>query len=148
MALRSTQITDRLAALLATAKGSGYPSAVGSRVLVGQVKGAEQQAPCVFLLPERETEEELYNRKGVIARDYRLAAYAKRSAHPSLSEHALVDQIIYDLRKVLETRDATLAGLLESGPRLLQVTPGFHEDGGQIVGAALSYQLQYRQAAS
>ena len=34
MALRSTQITDRLAALLATAKGSGYPSAVGSRVLV------------------------------------------------------------------------------------------------------------------
>lgn len=146
MALVPTSITDRLKTLLQGCKGTSYPSNVGTTVLVGQVKGAEQQAPCLFMIPERETADQRYAQH-LMTRTYRLAAFAKLSAHPTLSEHGLIDQIIYDVRKVMETRDSTLAALTNGTPQFISAQPGYHEDGGQIVGAALEYQITFNQAA-
>ncbi len=148
MALLATSITDRLAALLANCQGTSYPSNVGTTVLVGQVKGAEQQAPCCFLIPERQTAEGRYAQHQV-QREYRIAAFARLSDHPTLSEHGLIDQIIRDLRQVLETRDAGTGGLVSLGAEIAfdAAQPGYHEEGGQIVGAALTYRITYTQAA-
>lgn len=144
-----TQITDRIAALLRTAIGPGYPSAVGTTVLIGQVKGAEQQAPACFVIPETLNAEPKYAAHQ-ITRAYRIAAFAKLSSHPAYSEHGLVDQIIRDVRAVLETRDAVPAiGLvaLDATVQFQSAAPGYHEDGGQLVGAALQYQITFTQAA-
>ena len=144
-----TQITDRLATLLATCKGAGYPSQVGTTVLVGQVKGAEQQAPAIFVIPETVNVAAKYG-NDLITRGYRLAAFAKLSDHPTYSEHGLIDQIIRDVRAVMETRDATATiGLIALGAtvQFQNAAPGYHEDGGQLVGAALQYQIVFTQAA-
>lgn len=147
--LKPTVITDRIAALLATATGIGYPSLVGTSVLVGQVKGAEQQAPCVFIIPEQEQFDGAYGQH-LMRRDYRLAAFAALSGYPTYSEHGLIDQIIYDVRKIMETRDGTAGiGLAAIGAevRFVSATPGYHEDGGDLVGAALQYTLHFTQAS-
>ena len=148
MTLLATTITDRIASLLGTCKGASYPSNVGTTPLVGQVKGADQQAPCVFLLPERVTVEGRYAMHQV-ARDYRIVAFARLSDHPTLSEHGLVDQIIRDVRQVLEARDGGTGGLVSLGAEISfqGATPGYHDDGGQIVGASLTYRITYPQAA-
>lgn len=148
MALLATSITDRLAALVATCKGASYPSLVGTTVLVGQIKGVEQQAPCCFVIPERVTAEGRYAQHQ-ITREYRLCAFARLSSHPTLSEHALIDQIIRDLRQVVEKRDGGTGGLVSLGAEISfqGAQPGYHEDGGQLVGAALTYRLTYPQAA-
>ena len=144
-----TQITDRLAALLRTCTGAGYPSQVGTQVLVGQVKGAEQQAPAIFVIPETLNAEPKYGNH-LITRGYRLAAFALLSSHPTYAEHGLIDQIIRDVRAVLETRDAVASiGLIALGAtvQFQNAAPGYHEDGGQLVGAALQYQISFPQAA-
>lgn len=145
----STQITDRLATLLTACQGVYYPSGVGAAVFIGQTKGAEQQAPCVFVIPERATSEGRYHQEQV-SRDYRIAAFARLSDHPSATEHGLIDQIIADVRRALEARDAVATiGLVALGAeiRFQGATPGYHEDGGQLVGAALQYQLIFTQAS-
>ena len=145
----STQITDRLATLLTACQGVYYPSGVGAAVSIGQTKGAEQQAPCVFVIPERATTEGRYHQEQV-SRDYRIAAFARLSDHPSATEHGLIDQIIRDVRSVMETRDATATiGLIALGATIQfqNAAPGYHEDGGQLVGAALQYQIIFTQAA-
>lgn len=145
MPLLQTQITDRIATLLATCKGVSYPSLVGTTVKVGQARGAEQQAPAIFVMPEVEQASGLYATQ-LITRTFRLAAFAKLSAHPTYSEHGLIDQIIRDVRKVMETRDSTLVGY-GANVKFISATPGYHEDGGQLVGASLQYEIQYPQAA-
>ncbi len=147
-ALLATRITDCLAVLLAECQGSAYPSQCGTTVLVGQVKGAEQQAPATFVIPELSRSDGKY-RSEINTRDYRLAAFARLSDHPSYSEHGLIDQIIADVRDVMESRDAQVrAGLVSLGAevRFSQATPGYHEDGGDLVGAALQYQIVFSQA--
>lgn len=147
--LLASQITERLATLLTACQGVSYPSQVGATVLIGQTKGAEQQAPCVFLIPERATIEGRYAQQQT-SRDYRVAAFARLSDHPTDTEHGLIDQIIDDVRRALEARDGVATiGLAALGAeiRFQGSTPGYHEDGGQLVGAALQYQLVFTQAS-
>lgn len=147
--LLATRITERLATLLAACQGVGYPSNVGTSVFIGQTKGAEQQAPCVFLIPERATTEGRYHQQQT-SRDYRIAAFARLSDHPGDTEYGLIDQIIDDVRRALEARDGVATiGLAALGAELKfqGSTPGYHEDGGQLVGAALQYQLVFHQAS-
>lgn len=149
MSIRATQISDRLAVLLADCQGDDYPSQCGETVLVGQVKGAEQQAPAIFIIPEVLRVEGRYGMQQVV-RDYRLAAFALLSDHPTMSEHALIDQIITDVRDVMESRDRqSRSGLVALGAevRFQQAQPGYHEDGGDLVGAALQYQVVFTQAS-
>lgn len=144
-----TQITDRIKALLETCIGASYPSLVGTTVWVGQVKGAEQQAPAIFVIPETINVDNRYA-NDQIKRNYRLAAFALLSSHPTYSEHGLIDQIIRDVRAVMETRDAVAdIGLIALGAtvQFQSAAPGYHEDGGQLVGAALQYQITFSQAA-
>jgi hypothetical protein len=85
-------------------------------------------------------------RKQQISRDYRVAAFARLSDHPTDTEHGLIDQIIDDVRRALEARDGVATiGLAALGAelRFQGATPGYHEDGGQLVGAALQYQLVF-----
>ena len=147
--LLATRITDRLAVLLADCQGTAYPSQCGTTVLVGQVKGAEQQAPAIFVIPELSRTDRQYGSE-IVTRDYRLAAFARLSDHPDYSEHGLIDQVIADVREVMESRDAQFrAGLVSLGAevRFVSATPGYHEDGGDLVGAALQYTLHFNQAS-
>lgn len=149
MSIRATQITDRIATLLADCIGEDYPSQCGETVLVGQVKGAEQQAPAVFVIPELLRVEGRYG-QGQVLRDYRLAAFARLSDHDGLSEHGLIDQIITDVRDLMESRDAQFkVGLVALGAevRFQQAQPGYHEEGGDLVGASLQYQIVFTQAS-
>lgn len=144
-ALVATQITDRLAAIAATiTTANGYPSNVGARVQIGQQRGMADQAPAVFIVPARQQVTNLYDSVEV-SREIEIKAFADLRAHPGLSEHGLVDHVIWDLRRAFGAYDATLAALGELG--IGNDQPGYSEDGGATVGAGLTLTITYRVAA-
>jgi len=143
MTLLATQITQALAARLATATtANGYTSNCGSAVFIGQTRGADRQAPAVFLLPGRQSGEGRYADEREVRREYDIRGFADLNSHPHLSEAALIDLIIWDLRRCCESNNDALTGLIE---RLSYRSdqPGYREEGGSIVGAALTYEIQY-----
>lgn len=143
-ALVATQITDRLAAIAATiTTANGYPSNVGATVQIGARRGMADQAPAVWIVPSRQTVTDLYD-SVEISREIDIKAFADLRDHPSLSEHGLVDQVIWDVRKAFGAYDATLAALGDL--TLGNDQPGYSEDGGAIVGAGLTLTTTYRVA--
>lgn len=143
MSLIPTQITDELADVLRTCTTSrGYTSNVGATVHVGQLRGAHKQAPAIFVVPGRQSGDVRYGEVREVTREYVVRAFADLRDHPTLAEEALVDQVIWDVRRAIE---AQLEVLLELAQRVRYIgdQPGYHEEGGTIVGAALSYEIQY-----
>jgi hypothetical protein len=141
-ALVATQITDRLAAIAATiTTANGYPSNVGATVQIGAKRGMADQAPAIWIIPGRQTVTDLYD-STEISREIEIKAFADLRDHPSLSEHGLVDQVIWDIRKALWAYDATLTDLCDL--LLGNDQPGYSEDGGAIVGAGLTLTITYR----
>lgn len=146
-ALLTTQITDRLAVLCRTCTAAnGYSSNIGSAVRIGQLAGAATEAPIVYVMPGREQGTVRYGMHEM-ARTWTITGFAHTSAHPNLSEHALVDTVAWDIRRCIEARDSTLAALIE---RLTfrSAQPGYHEGGGTIVGSAVEYDITYHIAIS
>jgi hypothetical protein len=145
--LLTSQITERLAALCRTCtSANGYSSNIGTAVRVGQLAGAATEAPIVYLMPGREQGSVRYGLHEM-SRSWTITGFAHATAHPSLSEHALVDIIVWDIRRCIEARDATLAAMIER-ITFRSATPGYHEGGGTIVGAAVEYEISYHVAMS
>jgi hypothetical protein len=143
MSLVPTEITRELAILLADCTtANGYVSNVGAVVQIGQLRGAYQQAPAVFVLPGRQSGTARYGEVREMTRDITVRGFADLNDHPTLDEVELIDTIIWDLRRCIESQSQTLDSLVQ---RLSYASdrPGYREEGGTIVGAALTYQVQY-----
>lgn len=142
MTLLATQITEALVeAVQGATIAAGYPSDVGRLVFVGQLRGGAIQAPCTFVLPGASRDTAYYNGGREVTRQIEVRGFADANAYPDLTDHALVDQVIWDLRQVLAA-DPPLGGLADD-LRYVSDRPGYREDGGTIVGAALTYELVF-----
>lgn len=140
MTLLATKITSALVeAVQGATIAAGYPSNVGRLVFRGQLRGGAIQAPCTFVLPGTSRDSAYYNGCREITRQVEIHGFADANAYPDLTDDALVDQIIWDLRQVLEA-DNTLGGLAQD-LRYVADRPGYREDGGSIVGAGLTYEV-------
>lgn len=144
-----TQITARIAAMLATLTPYDSRTGVGVNVRVGLRTVAAMAAPCVVLTPGPDRSVPGYG-NSLTETEYAVTAYVNRKesryadyiADPA-AEWALVDAMIADIRGLMETSDATLAALVEHiGYR--SGTPAYSEDGGEIIGAEIRYSVQYR----
>ena len=144
--LVSVQITERLIAIAeGITIGNGYASNVGARVFAAKMRGMADIAPAVFVIPGKQKDEHFYDTREIV-REVEIKAFADVRVHPSLTEYELVDQIIADLRKAFAANDSGLAALGEFTINSDQ--PGYSEDGGNIVGAAISATITYRIAES
>lgn len=150
MTLLATQITEALASRLrGCVAGAGYRSDVGARVRTGRLSASTTEAPCIYLLPTRGVGSMSYGDSAVVySRQYEVRAFADLNAHPELVREVdpdaadvdLIDQIIWDVRRCLET-----------GPKLpgaeylhyLSDSPGYREGGGSAVGAVLIYEVRF-----
>lgn len=132
----TTALTTRLRGAITAA---GCASNVGATVQVGRVKAGAVEAPCCYVTPGRGTETRIY---GAVQRTraYEVRAFADLNAHPALSDCDLVDQIIFDVRRILE-EGAALAGVQDL--RYVADSPGYREDGGTLVGALIEYEVDY-----
>lgn len=144
MSLVPTDITDELVTILraATTRG-GYPSNIGASVRVGELRGMAAQAPACFVIPSRgKPGLSRYSEIRQVVRDYEIKALVDMDDHPSMSDHAMIDQIIWDVRRCIEGYEPGVESLVEriaySSDR-----PGYREEGGTIVGASLTYEVTY-----
>jgi hypothetical protein len=151
-----TQITEALGVLLETCLGAnGYPSHVGERVYIGQIEGRADDAPAVWVIPGLQRQTARYGTVREVEREYSVRAFADlldqdgwaEADEPSRHsiEIELVDQIIIDLHRCLDTWDSGsgLSALIDQ----LSVgsdRPGYSEDGGTRVGAGLDLTITYR----
>lgn len=139
MTLLATQITEALADRLrgCTAAG-GFASDVGATVHTGRVKAGASEAPCISIMPGRGTGTALY---GVVqyTRNYEIRAFVDLNTHPELSDCDLTDQIIWDVRRILETDQLPGVELIN----FVSDQPGYREDGGTLVGALLNYEIAF-----
>ena len=144
MTLIATTITEALADCIRDCTAAkGYSSNVGATVEVGRLAAGATDAPCTYLLPGRGTGGQLY---GVIeyTRAYELRAFVDRAAHPTIADAALVDLIIWDLRRIIER--APVPGV--DALRFVSDQPGYREDGGNLVGAILHYEIIFQVSLS
>lgn len=120
----------------------GFPSNCGASVRVGLLYGAASEAPSVYVLPGRQTCEQRYGQTQEIRREYQIRAFADLNDHPTLSEFELVDQVIWDVRRCMESRELTLPDYVD---RLAYAgdQPGYREEGGSVVGAVINYDVMY-----
>jgi len=143
MSLVATDITHTLAELVRNCTTRrGYTSNVGAAVYVGLLRGAAQQAPSAWIIPGLQRGSERYGELREVTREYKVSGFADHNDHPSLDEVGLVDLIIWDLRRCIESQDDILAAMVER-LRFVSDQPGYREEGGTIVGATLSYELTY-----
>jgi len=145
MSLLPTQITDALAVLArGCTAANGYLSNVGANVAIGRLAGAAVEAPICFVIPARQQPStDLAFGAACVVREYELKAFADLQDHPTLDEHALMDQIIWDVRRVVEAEGTDLRDLA-TRVTWLSDTPGYHEQGGSLVGATITYEIEYR----
>jgi hypothetical protein len=94
----------------------------------------------LFITPGRESATARYGVQEV-QRDWVFTGFVD-TTNAGTEEHELVDQIIWDIRRCVESRDSTLEGLTER-VAFSGADPGYHEDGSTIVGAAVTYQVTY-----
>ena len=153
----ATLITRELGALLTTCTAAnGFPSNVGAQVFLGQIQGRAEDAPAIWVVPGPQRETQRYGPIVELARDYSIRAFADlrdgaawaggdRAAR-NLLEVELVDEIIFDIVRCLDTwdlADSPLIGLVDqirrNGDR-----PGYSEDGGTRVGCAVDITVTYR----
>lgn len=143
MTLLATEITNALVALLTQCVARrGFVSDVGARVFASLLKADYSQAPAAFIHPGRTTADVLYGEARRVSRVYTITACANSLSHPTLSDAALADQIVWDVRRCIESPDDTLLELVER-VRFLNDQPGYREEGGSIVGATLTYEVSY-----
>lgn len=143
MTLLATQITDALIIQLEYCRESdGYTTDVGSMVLPGIMRGGAPQAPCVFVTPGRVTETRDEYGAHNFTRTYELNGFCDANQYPSLAECELVDRIAWDLRRCLWTAGTGLTSLIRD-LRTTGEQPGYREDGGSLVGCALTVEIDY-----
>jgi hypothetical protein len=143
MTLLATQITRTLADLVSTCTTArGYASNTGASVQVGQIRGTYRQAPAAFVLPGRQSGGGRYGEVREVTREIQVRAFADLNDHPALDEIELIDLVIWDLRRCIESYDESLAALVQR-IRYVSDLPGYREEGGTIVGAALTYEIVY-----
>ena len=146
-----TRITAQMAVLLGQISPlEGYRTDVGTNVQVRLVAGQATQAPVCYLTPEREIGapeygntvcESTYSVTVIVGRkDVWIQDYPDADA-----EWVIIDSLIGDVRKALESRDATLEALIER-LRYDGAEPAYREDAGELIGAKLTYSIQYRIA--
>ena len=146
MTLLATQITDALVARMATVTAiNGYPSEIGRTVFSGTLKGDAVQAPCVFVTPGRTTDTAAYSGILESTRTYDLVGYCDSTSYPDMSDHAIVDAIAWDIRRALAATDPALAALVRQ-IRFISDSPGYREDGGNLVGASVVIEIDYAVA--
>jgi len=144
MLLVSSRITDEFAAVLRGATTArGYTSNVGASVRIGQLRGAAEEAPSCYLVPGRQSPGEArFAHRRLVVRGYEIRGFIDMNDHSTLSDHEAVDLVVWDIRRCVESGRGPLADLVEriaySGDR-----PGYREDGGTIVGAAIEYDVVY-----
>jgi len=144
MALNATTITAALVTVLRTVTAAnGYVSNVGASVRVGEVRGMATQAPACFVIPGRGGPGEArYGEARQVIREYEVRGFASVLDHPTISDYALVDTVIWDIRRAMESYEPAVDSLIQSlayrGDR-----PGYREEGGNAVGAAVTYELTY-----
>lgn len=139
MTLLATLVTESLAERLrGCTAGAGFSSNVGATVRTGRMSAGAVDAPCTYIIPGRGAGNALY---GAVeyTRAYEIRAFVDLSTHPELSDCDLTDQIIWDVRRIIET-DA-LPGA--DGVRFVSDQPGYREDGGNLVGALLNYEITF-----
>lgn len=150
MTILATKITESMAdRLRGCVTGAGYRSNAGATVRTGRLSAHTTDAPCIYLLPARGTGSLAYGESAVVyTRQYEIRAFADLNAHPELvrevdpdaADADLIDQIIWDVRRCLET-GAPLPGV--DYLHFLSDTPGYREDGGSTVGAVLLYEARF-----
>jgi hypothetical protein len=148
--LLATQVTEALSARLrGCVAGAGYRSNVGATVRTGRLSAHTTEAPCIYLLPTRGADTRAYGEAAVVyTRQYEIRAFADLNAHPEIvrevdpdaADADLIDQIIWDVRRCLETGQP-LPGV--DYLHYLSDTPGYREDGGSTVGAVLLYEVRF-----
>jgi hypothetical protein len=140
----ATDITDGVADLLKEAlTANGYVSNIGTNVVIGRTKGAAIEAPSAFVIPGRATSTRLYGEVREKVRQYEIRVFADLNDHPTLAEHELVDLLISDVEQILEARSYLLDDLIDRFAHVSE-QPGYHESGGSMVGATLTYELTYQ----
>ena len=141
--LLATQITDRLAAIAeGITTANGYPSALGEHVIIAPLYTTPDSAPACVIVPGRQRVAYRYSLIET-ERDYEIKGFIDWRDHTGETEHALVDQVIHDLRTAFAAPDATLAGLTERIV-LADDEPGYSEEGGTLIGALLRLSVHTR----
>lgn len=120
----------------------GFVSNCGASVRIGLLYGAASEAPCTYVLPGRQKCEQRYGLVQQISREYQIRAFADLNDHPTLTEFELVDRVIWDVRRCMESRELTLPDYVD---RIAYAgdQPGYREEGGSIVGAVINYDVMY-----
>lgn len=139
MTLFATYITEALAERLrGCTAGAGFASNVGATVRAGRMSAGAIDAPCTYIIPGRGAGNALY---GAVeyTRTYELRAFVDLNTHPELSDCDLIDQIIWDVRRIIETEPLPGADIV----RFISDQPGYREDGGSLVGALLNYEIAF-----
>ena len=148
-----TQIIGRMAAMLAgITRAGGYHTDLGRHVAVGDVRRNPDDVPGVVVMPGRETASPAYG-LGRTVQQVRVAAALNRlesrvegySADPG-APWVLVGAIVSDLRKCLETRDSTLAGLVEHIGYSGTDAPLFGDSGGELVAVDVLFEVRFATA--
>jgi hypothetical protein len=148
MTLLATRITDALTTQLATAKtAAGYVSNIGASVFVGQLRGGAVQSPCTYIVPMRTVDQAAYSNVLELTRSIDVRGFADANDHPTLTDAALVDLIAWDIRRCLAAAGTGLTSLVRD-LRVKEDSPGYREEGGTLVGASVSIEVDYAVALS
>lgn len=141
MTIFATYITEAIAARLrGCTAGAGFASNVGASVQTGQMKAGAADAPCLYIMPGRGIGGALYCDSVVeYTRAYELRAFVDLNSHPELSDCDLIDQIIWDVRRIIEIEPLPGADIV----RFISDQPGYREDGGNLVGALINYEIVF-----
>lgn len=146
--LLSTQITDRMAAIAAGLRAaSGFSTDIGASVQVAPTPVNADSAPACIIVPGVQRASGRYGGVQQIGRDYEVRGFVDWRAHQAIDEHALVDLVLWDLRRGFGTRDAALEGLIER-IALRDDRPGYTDEGGSLVGGLLNLTVHYRLNAA
>ena len=138
-----TQITRQIKLMLERCTtANGFVTNLGARVEIARGKAGSEEAPAAFVIPGRQSGEPLYDDAVEQVRAYEITAIADTHDHPDIDDYELVDRLIWDVRRCLETRDEALAELVDS-IKYTSDRPGYREDGGTIVGASITYEVRY-----
>jgi hypothetical protein len=143
----SYQITIALAERVARCtKQGGCLSNVGASVFVGRNELDFTQAPASYILPGNHVPDTSAYGDTQVRRRFTIRGIVPQSEQLELNDIAdlaLVDSVIWDLRRIIETpEDDTLASLIEK-LAFIEDKPAYRTPGGTVVGAILTYEITY-----
>lgn len=145
--LLTTAITDQLADLLTACVRPSYYTDIGRNVMVGTLAAGETDAPCCLVIPgatrDRREDYALVD----ATRQIEIRGLLNASDYPDDSEHALVDQIAYDIRACIWSAPSALTDLVRD-IRIVQDAPGYRESGGNIIGSGVTIEIDFAYTQS